>query len=70
MPANVDPKAAAIQAVKAAAKQLAGGAPQAESDEVPVATPSVGSRTQVTTGPRRRRGRWFRQGNTIVLVGA
>ena len=68
-PADADPRSAAIAAIKAAAQQLGGSTPQAELDEVPGATPTVGSRTQVTA-PRLRRGRWFRRGNTVVLVGA
>lgn len=68
-PADADPRSAAIAAIRTAAQQLGGRATQGEVDEVPAATPTVGSRTQVA-GPRLRRGRWFRRGNTIVLVGA
>jgi hypothetical protein len=67
-PADADPKAAAIRAIKAAAQQLEfeGGE---SNDEVPAATSTTQPRLQAGGGPRRR-GRWFRRGNSIVLVGA
>lgn len=66
-PADIDPKAAAIRAVKAAAQQLG----QGEVDgEVPSRRALSGG--PGASGPRRRgrAGRWYRRGNAIVLVGA
>ena len=67
-PPDADPKAAAIQAIKVAAQQLNRGGSQGE-EEVTASAPASTPRAQVTSG-RRNRGRWFRRGNSIVLVGA
>lgn len=67
MPADADPKTAAIQAIKAAAQQIGGGTPQGEG-EVGVAGSTIPYRGP--SGGRRTRGRWYRRGNSIVLTGA
>lgn len=66
-PADADPKAAAIRAIKAAIQHLEVGGTEADY-EVPTATPTTGYRA-LASGGRRRRGRWFRRGNSIVVVG-
>jgi hypothetical protein len=68
VPADFDPKGAAIQVIKAAAQQLNRGGAQGE-EEVSTNEPASPPRSQATGG-RRSRGRWFRRGNSIVLVGA
>jgi hypothetical protein len=67
-PADADPRATAIRAIRIASQQLAGEGAEGE-EEVPAAG-SAGIHRAQATGARRRRGRWFRRGNSIVLVGA
>jgi hypothetical protein len=70
VPADADPKAAAIRIIKAAAQQLETGESASEGEgEVPPARPAAGDRTR-SAGSRRRQGRWYRRGNTLVLIGA
>jgi hypothetical protein len=69
-PPGADPKAAAIRIIKAAAQQLETGESHTEGErELPAATPASGGRAQ-PSGGRRRQGRWYRRGNTVVLIGA
>ena len=71
VPASADPKAAAIQVLKSAAQKLGGGSSQGEEEvSAPTATPATSGQRAQTSGGRRSRGRWFRRGNSIVLVGA
>ena len=70
LPPNVDPTAAAIQIIRAVAQKLQsrGGLAQ-ESDEVSAPASPASSPTRPASG-RRTQGRWYRRGNTIVLIGA
>jgi uncharacterized protein (DUF697 family) len=60
-PTDADPKTAAVQAVKSAAQQL--GSTQGQSA-------TAATTLRPPAGGRRSRGRWFRRGNNIVLIGA